>query len=142
MRMLAPASGAYRTFFRLGNPAGAETFRVRRKRPGQGGGATIIMLHELSGCYIRRGRDQDFIAFLAACARTNPRLTRYQRQRDSATPGSVGVQTYESILEVDYGALIAQWLTPRPNLQYVIRPGGTGAIRNALVFGIYTRVTF
>ncbi len=87
------------------------------------------------------GRDQDFISFLAAYARTNPRLTLYQRQRASVSPGTVGVQTYESILEVDYGALIAPWFTLRPNLQYVIRPGGTGAIRNALVFGLSTQVT-
>lgn len=88
------------------------------------------------------GRDQDFIAFLAAYARSNARLTLYQQQRNSIVPGSVGVQTYESILEVAYGALIAPWLTLRPNLQNVIRPGGTGEIRNALVFGLYMQVPF
>jgi len=88
------------------------------------------------------GRDQDFIAFMAGYARTNPRLTRYQRERDSIAPGSIGIQTYESVVEVDYGAVVAPWLTFRPNLQYIIRPGGTSAIRNALVFGLYTQVTF
>jgi porin len=88
------------------------------------------------------GRDHDFIAFMAAYARTNPRLTRYQRERDGLVPASVGIQTYERIVEVDYGAVVTPWLTLRPNLQYVIRPGGTGAIRNALVFGLYTQVTF
>jgi len=88
------------------------------------------------------GRDKDYIAFMAGYARTNPRLTRYQRERDSIAPGSVGIQTYESVVEVDYGAVVAPWLTFRPNLQYILRPGGTGAMRNALVLGLYTQVTF
>jgi len=88
------------------------------------------------------GRDHDFIAFMAGYARTNPRLTRYQRERDSIAPDSIGIQTYESVAEVDYGAVITPWLTLRPNLQYIIRPGATGAVRNALVLGLYTQVTF
>lgn len=88
------------------------------------------------------GRDNDVISFMMASARINPRLTRYQRDRDSVTPGAVPIQTSETVLEVDYGAKIAPWLTPRPNLQYVIRPNGTGEIPNAFVIGLYTQVTF
>ena len=39
-------------------------------------------------------------------------------------------------------AQVAPWLSLRPNLQYVIRPGGTGEIPDAFVVGLYTRVTF
>lgn len=77
----------------------------------------------------------------ASIGRTNPRLTQYQSERDGLFPGSIGIQTYESIAEVDYGAVVMPWLTLRPNVQYVIRPAGTGAIPNALVFGLYTQVT-
>lgn len=49
---------------------------------------------------------------------------------------------YEGIIEIDYGAQITPWLKLRPNLQYVIRPGGTGTIPNALVLGLYAQVTF
>jgi porin len=79
---------------------------------------------------------------MAASARINPRLTRYQRDRDSVTPGAVPIQTSETVLEVDYGAKIAPWLTLRPNLQYIIRPNGTGTIPDAFVIGLYTQVTF
>ena len=58
------------------------------------------------------------------------------------TPGVLPIQTCETVLEVNYGAKIAPWLTLRPNLQYIIRPGATGAVRNALVLGLYTQVTF
>jgi porin len=88
------------------------------------------------------GRDNDVISFMAASARINPRLTRYQRDRDSVTPGAVPIQTSETVLEVDYGAKISPWLTLRPNLQYIIRPNGTGKIPDAFVIGLYTQVTF
>jgi porin len=88
------------------------------------------------------GRDNDVISFMAASARINPRLTRYQRDRDRVTPGIVPIQTSETVLEVDYGAKIAPWLTLRPNLQYIIRPNGTGKIPDAFVIGLYTQVMF
>lgn len=56
-------------------------------------------------------------------------------------PGVVGIQTYEGIAEIDYGARIAPWLMLRPNLQYVLRPGGGGTIPNAWVLGLYMQVT-
>jgi len=87
------------------------------------------------------GRDDDVVAFMLAYARTNSRLTRYQQDRDAVAPGS-GIQTYESIAEIDYGARLAPWLMLRPNLQYVIHPGGTGKIPDALVIGLTTKVTF
>jgi len=88
------------------------------------------------------GRDNDVISFMAASARINPRLTRYQRDRDSVSPGTVPIQTTETVLEVDYGAKLTPWLTLRPNLQYVMRPNGTGQIPDAFVIGLYTQVTF
>lgn len=87
-------------------------------------------------------RDADFIAVLFARGSVNPRLTQYQEDRNAVSPGSVGVQTYESIAEIDYNIQIAPWLSVRPNLQYVIRPGGTGTIPNAFVIGLHTGVTF
>jgi porin len=57
-------------------------------------------------------------------------------------PGAVGIQTYESIAEVDYNVQVAPWLSVHPNLQYIINPGGTGKIPNAFVIGLYTGVTF
>jgi len=88
------------------------------------------------------GRDNDVISFMVASARINPRLTRYQRDRDRVMLGTVPIQTSETVLEVDYGAKIAPWLMLRPNLQYIIRPNGTGKIPDAFVIGLYTQATF
>lgn len=88
------------------------------------------------------GRDNDVVSFMVAYARTNPRLTRYQRDLDSVTPGAAGIQVWESIAEIDYGMQVAPWLVLRPNLQYVMNPGGNGKIPDAFVVGLYTQVTF
>ena len=87
-------------------------------------------------------RDNDFVSFSVAYVRTNPRLTTLEEDRNSTVPGAVGVQTFENIAEIDYNVQIAPWISVRPNLQYVINPGGTGKIQNALVIGLFTSVTF
>lgn len=89
-----------------------------------------------------RHRDADYIAVLFAHGSINPRLTQYQEDRNMVAPASVGIQTYESIAEIDYDIQIAPWLSVRPNLQYVIRPGGTGTIPDAVVIGLHTGVAF
>jgi porin len=108
--------------------------------------ATATYRYFVAGGGVRQGtfkhRDADFIAVLFAHGSINPRLTKYQEDRDTVTPGSVGIQTYENIAEIDYNVQIAPWLSVRPNLQYVIRPGGTGTIPNAVVIGLHTSVTF
>lgn len=87
-------------------------------------------------------REKDWISFAVAYVRTNPRLTTFQEDRNMVVPGSVGIQTSESIVEIDYSAQLAPWLEVRPNLQYVIDPGATGKIPNSFVMGLYTSITF
>ena len=61
---------------------------------------------------------------------------RHAQEREQQLDPTVGVQTYETVLECTYrfyfrkGALFFQ-----PDIQYVIRPGGTGRIDDALVLG-------
>ena len=87
-------------------------------------------------------RDADFISLMFAYARYNSRVTQAQENVNSGIPTPFSGQTYESALEVDYGIAVTPWLQVRPNLQYVIRPGGTGQVRNAVVFGLFTHMTF
>jgi porin len=54
----------------------------------------------------------------------------------------LGNPTYEWVLEWDYRAQLTPWLYVMPGLQYVIRPGGTGQIPNALVIGAEIGITF
>ena len=64
-------------------------------------------------------------------------------RRAPQTNPAVGVQRYETALEFTYGfrfrggALILQ-----PDMQYIIRPGGTGQFSNAFVGGVRAGINF
>ena len=68
---------------------------------------------------------------------------RSAQEREQLLDPTVGVQSHEIVLEGTYrfslrkGALFFQ-----PDVQYVIRPGGTGQIANALVLGCQLGVNF
>ncbi|KWU50776.1 carbohydrate porin [Pseudomonas palleroniana] len=45
-------------------------------------------------------------------------------------------------VELNYGFHVTNWLTVRPNLQYVVHPGGIDQVDNALVAGLKIQSTF
>jgi len=51
-------------------------------------------------------------------------------------------QTYEGVFEVDYETVITRFVSVKPFFEYLIRPGGTGKIPNASVFGLSFDVKF
>jgi porin len=51
-------------------------------------------------------------------------------------------QTYELVLEWNYGVHVTPWFTFQPDVQWVIRPGATGQIPNALVLGAQAVIDF
>jgi porin len=65
-----------------------------------------------------------------------------QRREQQLNP-NVGVQQQETVVELTYRlALLNSALFFQPDLQYVIRPGGTGRISDALVLGAQVAVDF
>lgn len=44
--------------------------------------------------------------------------------------------------ELNYGLHVTDWLTVRPNLQFVRHPGGVKAVDNAWVAGLKVQATF
>jgi porin len=50
--------------------------------------------------------------------------------------------SYELALEWGYRVQLNSWLYVQPNVQYIVQPGGTGAIPDALVLGMQAGVTF
>jgi porin len=67
------------------------------------------------------GRDRDTTAFGLAYGRFSRHLPR---------------QIFEMELEWTYEIALAPWLTVQPDMQYIVRPGGTGDIPNAWVIGV------
>lgn len=81
-------------------------------------------------------RDADTIGLAFACAR----LGNVARD-DLIEEGFTGVGA-EMVLEFTYQARITPWLIVQPDLQWIIHPGGTRDLGNALVIGGRAAITF
>jgi porin len=69
-------------------------------------------------------------------------LQESQRRARQTNP-TVGVQRYETALEFTYGfRFLGGALFLQPDLQYIIRPGGTGQISDAFVGGVRVGINF
>jgi len=81
-------------------------------------------------------RDEDIIGLAFAYAQLGNTA-----QDTLISEGSVGVGA-EMVLELTYQAQITKWLVIQPDLQYIINPGGTQDLNNALVIGGRAAITF
>ena len=82
------------------------------------------------------GREEDWILF----GSYNGTMSREFASRQEAR--GLGDPTFEWVLEWDYRAQITPWLYVMPCAQWIIQPGATGRIPNALVLGAEIGVTF
>jgi porin len=72
------------------------------------------------------------------------------REKDIASLGVVhGIvsryipgRSAETVIEANYQIRLTSWLAGSPDVQYIIRPSGSSAIRNAVVVGAQIMVTF
>jgi porin len=74
-------------------------------------------------------RPQDELGLAVAAARNG---SHYERAQAPAGVRAAG----ETTLELTYLAQLGSWLVVQPDLQYVIHPGGTRGMRNAVVPGL------
>ncbi|CAN2974305.1 MULTISPECIES: carbohydrate porin [Pseudomonas] len=61
---------------------------------------------------------------------------------DYDNPRYTPIRETEYNVELNYGFHVTNWLTVRPNLQYVVQPGGVDKVDNALVAGLKIQSTF
>lgn len=94
-------------------------------------------------------RPRDDIGLGIARIHVNDKVTKRQRQinagngiTDYANPGYVPLQRSEYNIELNYGVHVTNWLTVRPNLQYVRYPGGVRQVKNAVVGGVKLQAGF
>jgi porin len=89
-------------------------------------------------------RANDMIGFAIGATHGSRRLTAYQRLYNQLNPASaVPVQSgYEYAAELFYDWAPVPSVDLRPNLQYVMRPGGTSQISNVFVLGLKTVIAF
>jgi porin len=82
------------------------------------------------------GRDDDALGFAIGYADLTHGAAQTLFDEGSREAG------YEIVFEATYDAQITKWLNVQPDLQCIIRPGGTGVLGNALVLGVRVSVTF
>jgi porin len=75
------------------------------------------------------GRAQDELGLAAAAALNGSHYERAQTGAGAPTAG-------ETTIELTYLAQLGVWLTVQPDIQYVIHPGGTRGVRNAVAPGL------
>ncbi len=81
-------------------------------------------------------RDDDFTCFGIVYGKFS---SDYARSVDDADGG---YPTYELVFEWNYKIQITKFAFVQPDVQWVVNPGGTGNIPNALVLGMQAGVTF
>lgn len=87
-----------------------------------------------SGLWQSDGRDR--LAIGAAWFGISDRVSEGQRR--AGRP----VQDYEAVIEATYLYQLTPWCAVQPDVQWVLHPGGSGELGNALVVGMRTTVTF
>jgi porin len=89
-----------------------------------------------------RSRPEDDVGFAIGATHVNSRVAWSEMLQNLAAPGPATVQNSEYVAEVYYTYRPVTGLELRPNVQYVIEPGGTSQNKNALVFGLKTVANF
>ncbi|MDP3242533.1 MAG: carbohydrate porin [Reyranella sp.] len=87
-------------------------------------------------------RDDDTIGLAVSYSKVSSTLAAAQNAANAVAPGSVGVQSAETTIELNYRAQLTPWFSLMPNVQYVIRPNGVTTIPNAFVLGLQVKLTF
>jgi len=82
-------------------------------------------------------RDNDIAGLAVAYARVSDRV------RTAALAGGVTpLPDHEIVMEFDYQAQIKPWCTVQPCVQWILHPGGSNAIADAVIVGLRTNLTF
>ncbi len=87
-------------------------------------------------------RPSDVIGLSLGTSHVNSRVAADERLLDEVPASGVPVQSSEYVAELFYGWTPWSFITVRPNLQYVLRPGGSSDYANVLVIGLETTVKF
>ena len=82
------------------------------------------------------GRDDDKTAVQMVYAKYSDKIKESQQSVGSSP------QQYEIALELTHRIMITKWMYMQPDMQYIIQPGGTGNIDDALVLGFQFGLTF
>ncbi|MFA7322363.1 MAG: carbohydrate porin, partial [Dokdonella sp.] len=124
--------------FNLGGEAGRDVTAFVRYAFSAGHATSIDRMWNL-GLLIRgplASRPNDSLAMGWTSARLAPKWRAVQ------TAAGIDTVAAEEALEITWRAAITQWFQLQPNFQYIRRPGGAAAARNATLIGARVELTF
>ena len=78
----------------------------------------------------------DELGFALGETHVNPRIAAVERLQNDAGQAAVNVQGTEYVGEIFYNVHAVGWLDLRPNLQYVVQPGGIAHNASDLIAGL------
>jgi porin len=87
-------------------------------------------------------RPQDDLGFAVGRTHVNSNVAQGQELQNSAGLGPVAVQSSEYPVEFYYSINATNWITLRPNIQYIYRPGGISENTNVVVLGLKMAIKF
>lgn len=89
------------------------------------------------------GRDEDILGLGFVHARISRDLRAFERL-DSELSGApyAAFSDHESVLEAFYSFRPTDWWSIQPDIQWIVNPGGSAALSDALVVGIRTSIVF
>jgi porin len=88
------------------------------------------------------GRDMDALGLGVAYLRISDEVAAAVNHANRSDHGSRSVPDFEATIELVYRYQVAPWCSIQPHAQYVIQPGGTKDIENALILGLRTTIAF
>jgi porin len=83
-----------------------------------------------------RFRVSDELGFAIGRTHVNSRIADAETQLNATNRGPVGVQGSEYVAEFFYAVQVNRWLDIRPNVQYVVQPGGIARNTNDVIAGL------
>jgi porin len=81
-------------------------------------------------------RPADELGFAVGETHVNPRVAGVERLENELGYGPVGVQASEWVGEVFYNIHAKGWLDLRPNVQYIVAPGGVSSNTSDVIVGL------
>lgn len=87
-------------------------------------------------------RPNDVLGFAVGTSHVNSRVAANERLLNEVLGHDVPVQSSEYVSELFYGWTPWPSVTLRPNLQFVLHPGGSDAYKSEIVVGLKTTVSF
>jgi len=88
------------------------------------------------------GRDNDALGLGLAYIRISDRVAAGVRNTNQRARTSHSPPDFEATIELVYRYQAAPWFSIQPHAQYVIQPGGTNDVANALILGLRTNIAF